>query len=1203
VPIQSGDVKLVSSQVMLDVPEGGGAPSAAVINDGVSNSIFPDISELDRAAGRVNLRKVFAAIQTTTTDGYYGANMIVADPPDDPRVSVTLFSTESTFDQRDEATARVESYLNKGGEWAGYLWENHIAGQRVIQLFQRTTAPLPIVGQTLVMVQNEGLSTEKEQYVRMTAITVETRTFYDVSTGDYQANVVTCDISDALRYDFTGSPASRSYTRASTGTKIRDTVVADAGTYVGVVPLTAAADTGDFTVSGSSIYTQLVPSAQTETPLSDIRSNGLSTALIPTGSALTTSITMTFTTSQSMQVGGPIYPGSLSVVRSGVTVTDSGGVLINGSAEVGIVDYDNGILTLTTNVWGTSGGTHTVTFIPATAPDLISEQRAIRVTAANRSQSYALTLEDPPVARTLTVSYLAQGRWYVLRDTGGGVLKGIDSSYGAGTVNYTTGSVVITLGALPDVGSAVVLQSFSDATTIAPSNTSLQYGGKAYFAVNSDGDLTEEDGSKSFNRNSVAVTWMYDGQTKTASDDGFGQLTGDATGTVDYTAGVLRLSPTLMPAAGTTFIIGSDRSTPAELTNIPTASGITGYTNITPGSLLLTVYYTFTYGVSGLGQYKLAYTTNNVLLYINDDASGNLFIRQQDNTTLNVGTINYVTGVFTLTATPISRTPSLIINGPDATALTFVAGGSAPMSYTIPWVNLSGRTVSMVPTAGEFANGRLAGTSSATSSAPSVIVNQYLARSVMVPNYTLKGVRFGLGSTQYVQLTDNTLVHSPSPTAGGGTPAGSVTTALGLVTMSYWPTGASPTLLNWRGLISPPTVGVEAPFMTFSSVFRTAASPLRPSSLSVLGTMQDGTQFNVTADANGKINGTRVKGRVDYEYGLVELYFVNPTGNTSLNVDLTFLGISGLSTIPADLALVNSVRYNAVAYSYLPLDADLIGIDPVRLPTDGRVPIFRPGSFAVVGHTGTIGPVTVSVGQTLNAARTRLSRVRVIGNNGSVINTGYTANLDAGTITFTDIAGYSQPIRVEHRIEDMALVSDAQISGEITFTRALTHDYPMGSYISSALVAGDLQARVSVTFDQATWSNAWSDTVSGSAATGTYNTVLAPISVTNRGALTERWALQFTSTSTFNIIGEHIGVIGTGSINSDTAPVNPATGVPYFSISAIGWGLGWATGNALRFNTVGAEFPVWVVRTILQGPETVANDSFTLLIRGDVDRP
>jgi hypothetical protein len=484
----------------------------------------------------------------------------------------------------------------------------------------------------------------------------------------------------------------------------------------------------------------------------------------------------------------------------------------------------------------------------------------------------------------------------------------------------------------------------------------------------------------------------------------------------------------------------------------------------------------------------------------------------------------------------------------------------------------------------------------------SVTVDTLFAKALTLENYSLKGVSFGLGTDKYSQTTSGTLMKNVSPTTGIGTPSGSVSGATGKVFINSWPTGAAPALIDWRGLIAPPSVGVVSPFTAYSSTFRTAAVPLRPSSLSVLGTMQDGTTFNVTADAGGKINGTRIKGSVDYQYGLVQLYFVNPTGNTDLNVDLTHLGIAGLTMIPADLVMLNSLRYNAVAYSYLPLDAELLGIDPVRLPSDGRVPIFRPGGFAVVGHTGSVS-ATVSNGQVVNCARVRLSRVRVIGTNGVVINTGYTADLEAGTVTFSDVSGYSQPVTVEHRIEDMAVVREVQISGEVTFTRALTHDYPEGSFLSSALVPGDLKSRVSVLFDQATWNGTtWTDAVSGSAATGTYNDVLSPIEVTNRGALTERWALVFSSTTAFSIVGEHVGVIGTGNIGTLTAPVNPATSTPYFSLAALGWGIGWSVGNVLRFNTVGAMAPVWVVRTVQQGPNTGIQHSFTLLSRGDVDR-
>ena len=73
--ILSGDIKLVASQVMDDVPEGGGAPTATAIVDGASNAIFPDISELDRAGGRINLRKLHVHVQTADRDTYLGGNV------------------------------------------------------------------------------------------------------------------------------------------------------------------------------------------------------------------------------------------------------------------------------------------------------------------------------------------------------------------------------------------------------------------------------------------------------------------------------------------------------------------------------------------------------------------------------------------------------------------------------------------------------------------------------------------------------------------------------------------------------------------------------------------------------------------------------------------------------------------------------------------------------------------------------------------------------------------------------------------------------------------------------------------------------------------------------------------------------------------------------------------------------------------------
>ena len=419
--IQSGDVKLLRSVVMADVVEGGGAPTSLVIQDGLSNAIFPDISELDRAGGRVSLRKTFVSVQTDDTDLYFGVNVIVAEPPADPRVSVTLFSNKLTFDTRFDAQKRIEAYLNRGPEMQPFLFENHIAGQRVIQYFQRPEEEIINVGHTWVIIQNENLPTEILQYVRATRVTSVVKLFYDEEEKkDYLARVVSIEISDALRYDFAGSPQTKKFTRQKNlevkdgrtkypGALTRDTVVADAGTYVGVVPLTDPARVGDFTIHGSSIYTQLVPSAQTETPIADTRPTQQAFVFVGTGGALVQNISMGFTTTQNLFIGGMIKPGTLTIVRDGITLTDKGQKLMGGGIQVGTVDYENGSCTLLNNVFGSNGGMHVVTYVPAAKYEASLKSTGYEVTQETRSLSYVRSLGPAPEPGTLTVAYMVGG--------------------------------------------------------------------------------------------------------------------------------------------------------------------------------------------------------------------------------------------------------------------------------------------------------------------------------------------------------------------------------------------------------------------------------------------------------------------------------------------------------------------------------------------------------------------------------------------------------------------------------------------------------------------------------------------------------------------------------------------------------------------------------------------------------------------------
>ena len=1201
-PIQSGDVKLLTTAVMADVPEGGGAPTGNPIADGVSNAIFPDISELDRAGGRVNLRKSFVSVQTDDTNTYFGANVIVAEPPQDPRVSVTLFATGKTFDTRDQAKTRIEAYLNKGPEWGGYLFENHIAGQRVIQLFQRPSDALPNVGQTLVLTVNEGLPNQMEQYVRATSVSAVTRTFTYNGDQDYPANVVTVEISDALRHDFLGSAASRDFTRLPDSTRVRDTLVADAGTYVGVVPLTQSASVGDFTVRATSIYTQLVPSAQTETPISFVPPYAASGLPVPGVGPVQYTAGHEWSETVRLSLPGGCLPGSLAIQTDGITIFDDAGLLKTASGTVGTIDYANGILSLDS---GAMSNSKDITYTPAAHVLRAPQSSEIPVTPESRSQSYVGTVNPVPQPGTLAISYMVQGRWYVLGDAGNGTLRGLDASYGAGTFNKDSGAFVVTLGALPDVGSSLVL-SWNAPTQETPQPVTTLKAVQTLVLTPPEGSMVQPG--------SLTVSWadpLDSAHTLSAVASASGELSGDASGVVRVSQNRLEFAPHVLPAVGTELSVAYVAGPKQEDTLAHPSRNGSGQLPVTaslgsiaPGSLevewntLTDESVLGTYTFQQLIEMGVSVAWVDPIQIARDDGAGHLVLNGS-----TIGTVNYASGA-------VVFNPDVVIRIPRPIYLPSSVG------WSWRWrLNYGGMTYVEAPSL--YPNDE-SGQVKLRYNSPGATNNRtetlpFSPRFKLVPGVNAQVVSGSMllmpvGGAPWGDSGQGTLREF---TSTGWVTRGSLNYLSGEVTLSSWTAGATNAFARASCVT---TVGEN---ISSEFVFRTGAAPLRSGSLSIQyarnATNGAGGTQSVTAGIDGLISASGVNGSVDHETGLVRVRFgtwVTAVGNEAEPwYAADRVGSDGKIFRPEPV-VVSSLRYSAVAYSYLPLDADLLGIDPVRLPTDGRVPIFRPGGFAVVGHTGQI-TASVSNGQTIDCARVRLSRVRVVGHDGSVIHTGYTADLEAGTVTFTNVSGYSQPVTIEHRIEDMAVVRDVQISGDISFTRALTHNYPLtqpgepssGSFVSSALVAGDLFARVNLVFDQGSWNGDWSDEASGSPATATFNHTQYPIQVTNRGALTERWVARLTNSTAFEVIGENVGVIATGNTSSDCAPTNPATGAPYFHLPALGWGNGWSTGNVLRFNTIGAQFPLWVVRTVQQGPESVPDDRFTLLIRGDVDTP
>lgn len=672
--IQSGDIVLRASKVMDDVPEGGGGPTSIIIPDGAENSIFRDTSEADRTFGALHMRQVHPSIQTPDTEAYDGANIIVARPPRDPRVSVSLFYTGESFDTRVQAQARLEAYQYQGASYPGVLMGNHIQGMATLSICQRTSNT-PVYGETLVLVKREGFPDATIQYVRVTDVSVVQRTFEDTS-GEFQRYVVTLTLAETLRSDFPGFDVQRfEYNSAQLATKTRlaSTIVANAAKYYGVAPLQVAVPMGVFTVKATSAYTQLVPSSQIEVPIADARSNQLSAGLVASGGLVTYTSGSIFNVTNALFIGGAILPGTLSLTRAGVQLLDTEGKLLNGGVEVGSVDYENGICSLFVAVFGADITPLVAVYVPAAVPSAVSKSKGFPVTAANRSSNYVRTLDVVPTHGSLQIHYMAGGSWYTLRDRGTGELRGLDTGIGSGMLNRNTGTATVTLGALPDVGSAIIWQWVEPTAAKEHELLQLDNDGKLYWPINSAGQVSVDAGGPAWMPGTLTFTWTVGATTFTATDDGHGAITGAASGKVYYALGVAKLSPAVLPPKGTTVhvTVNSVVKSSATVSLTPAGAALVGNigtTDIQPGTVQLTLQGQLNFQYSGIGGGPTWHPWGGSRGFVlQDNGSGGLRL-MLGATTLAFGTINYATGAISITlSTPISgaqATPMVAFDNP-----------------------------------------------------------------------------------------------------------------------------------------------------------------------------------------------------------------------------------------------------------------------------------------------------------------------------------------------------------------------------------------------------------------------------------------------------------------------------------------------------------------------------------------------------------
>ena len=460
-PLLAGDIRFARSANMADVPEGGGPPSALLLTSGRSNEVFPDVSEETRTVGRVEIYQVFGLLRNLDRDPLLGANVIIAEPPADPNVSITMLSLKDPFATRADIARRIESGMSAGSEWSGYLLENHFATMRSIQVLQRPGTPAPTVGKTFVLVYLEGLSGERRQRVRIKTVDKQTRTFTQVINGqltDFEAQVSTCELFDALLYDFPGSPPTLTFARESDKTRTRETVYNDSGMFYGAARMTVASQINDNWLQLTSIYTQIVPNSRTEAASIDQQPAAQRTLVLATAPrrievGITPHTQRLKITEENVGLVHVFqcrpYPAPGTLVLSyrtmgnWYTLEDDGAGAFVGSGA-GAVNYLTGSLSVTLKSVPDIGSSLVLSWGENTAFTNRSGS------AAFRAPEYGWQLPDKPIKPgTLTITWQSGGTAYSVSDNSTGLLAGTG---GAGNVNYATGQVFIRPTKMLDAG-------------------------------------------------------------------------------------------------------------------------------------------------------------------------------------------------------------------------------------------------------------------------------------------------------------------------------------------------------------------------------------------------------------------------------------------------------------------------------------------------------------------------------------------------------------------------------------------------------------------------------------------------------------------------------------------------------------------------------------------------------------------------------
>lgn len=1212
--IKNEDLIINKSERMTQFPDGGGKITGHVLQNNKSNEVFNDVTAIDRVAGKLEYAKLYAAVKTygdpmTDENGQpingvdgdpiivpetlQAAGVIITKNPTDENIRPLLFSTRSHYDELADIKNRVESYMSKTVRISGELVGRQPAGAKMIRLAQQLGALPPRAGETICIIQDEGTTGQLEEYLKIEKVESNQQTV-NVQVGNdirpMMMNLINISLYYPLQNTFDGGEVTGNDS-ATKRTILRAAQVSDATSYKGAQNLTESTSIGDLRVRVESVFGQLAPPSEGQANIVDMQAGTDSSPIVASGGSSSFTAPQNFAPGSVLFCGIGILPGTLKINYPGGVLEDVGGQLMNGETPVATINYGRGMVTFSMSS-PIFSGTKTIVFNVATVPPrAISQTAAIQITESNRSDTYNINLFPAPEPGGTTVDFVAMGSRYRLRDRGDGILT--SEGAGVGVVDYKTGSVSVTLTAAPDANTSIIFSFSNKVDYMNRGNlTGEQYRPKFKTQIG-EGQITP---------GGLKLSWVDGENNNSITDNGEGVISGSGLiGSINYITGDLEfyfstVKPRGLKVTAEYVEAGSDSIKTESLTGMTGANQRIQLpdSNIRPRSVRIE----FNVQASKDNR-NHGYDILNAVVAAYDDGAGNL----KTTTGKNAGTIDYNTGLVNLiTAQPVEYwVPQYAFLMQSPAGVVGSASGISGGKYRYSVYDYARQILNSAPPSGgsSFIDVKYATSGANDTKSQEMIVDTMSA--TLSPNtqeYIVPGsVSFSFAGRKFYDV-DGAIYADMDPTTGSGSFSGIINYQNGEISLTNWGTGSSNiiihsllTMLNYL-----PVSGID---------FIIPTAPIRAGSLMIRATREDGVRLEATANENGEFIAQSMRGKVDNRTGVTSLEFgqwVPVIGNE--NEDwFDVRNIDGANVWQPYLVMIETIKYNVVSTTFSPVDPEVLGISLVRLPIDGRVPIYKNGDLVVLHETHEqIMPIDAPIGHVMRFGVELVADLWVEDADEKRVDcTKFEFNKITGEIKIinNDFSGYKMPLKGFALIEEENSITDVQITGLVSLRKPIKHRFTNKALLSGLMYIGDMQARYTALFEQSTWqTNQWADLPNGQ-PNWRFNDTEYPLKLTNADTVQERWALLFNSPTSFNIYGENLGLVGIGSINSDCAPINPNTGAPYFVLAYEGWGNGGqASGNVLRFNTIAATQPFWLTRSVIPSDDTGRGDSFAFRFRG-----